>query len=387
MLNALIGTSLVWTVALLLAALAPPAAVTVRDNPNDGGGAILVSWSAPEAESLAPTGWQVLRSTAPDSGFTVVTEEPAQSLEFLDAGTRDGTPYYYQVIALYETGPAAAAVAGPVLSRPQWFRTPQLNVLVVLVVICVVFAVYLGQARRGRKMFIRKIAGLDAIDDALGRATEMGKPILFSFGLGVLTDMVVMAALPLLRRIAGRSARYSTRLLVPNADPLVMTAAQETVKEAYTEAGRPDLYNADNVSFVTSDQFGYAAGVDGMLLRERPGAVFWIGSFYAESLIMAETGHSVGAIQLAGTIDTAQLPFFVAACDYTMIGEEVFAASCYLKPEPMMLGSIKGEDFLKMWLIVITLAVVALATVTEALNIAALRPVVALVTGWFTPAY
>jgi len=40
----------------------------------------------------------------------------------------------------------------------------------------------------------------------------------------------------------------------------------------------------------------------------------------------------------------AQLPFFVAACDYTLIGEELFAASAYLSKEPRQLGSLKGQD-------------------------------------------
>jgi hypothetical protein len=39
-----------------------------------------------------------------------------------------------------------------------------------------------------------------------------------------------------------------------------------------------------------------------------------------------------------------QLPFFVAACDYTLIGEELFAASAYLSKDPKLLGSLKGQD-------------------------------------------
>jgi hypothetical protein len=34
----------------------------------------------------------------------------------------------------------------------------------------------------------------------------------------------------------------------------------------------------------------------------------------------------------------------VAACDYTLIGEELFAASAYLSGEPKQLGSLKGQD-------------------------------------------
>jgi len=47
---------------------------------------------------------------------------------------------------------------------------------------------------------------------------------------------------------------------------------------------------------------------------------------------------------VAGGAQRAQLPFFVAACDYTLIGEEFFAASAYLSGEPAQLGSLKGQD-------------------------------------------
>jgi hypothetical protein len=80
------------------------------------------------------------------------------------------------------------------------------------------------------------------------------------------------------------------------------------------------------------------------MVRAKPAACFYAGTFFAESLILAETGNSIGAIQIAGTAEAAQLPFFVAACDYTLIGEELFAASAYLSGEPHQLGSLKGQD-------------------------------------------
>lgn len=372
-------------ILLFLLGLAPPAGLEAFDTPNDEGSSITLTWQSPEEESLRPRAFVVSRSEAADTGFEPLGEVPGIQAEFSDNLARDGVPHWYRVGAVSGEDTAWADAVGPVRAAAQWFNTTRFNILVVTLVICAVFCYYIVRARRGDKMFIRRIAGLDAIDEALGRATEMGKPILFSFGLGYITDMVVIAALPLLRRIAGKSAEYATRLMVPSSDPLVMTAAQETVKEAYSQAGRPDLYNADNINFLTSDQFGYAAGVDGIILREKPGAIFWLGYFYAESLIMAETGQSVGAIQLAGTTETTQLPFFVAACDYTMIGEEIYAASCYLKPEPMMLGSIKGEDFLKLSLIIIATLVVLLGTAAAVLGDRAgfLETAYRVVTGWF----
>jgi hypothetical protein len=123
-----------------------------------------------------------------------------------------------------------------------------------------------------------------------------------------------------------------------------MTTGRETVQSAYLAAGRPDAYNEDRIYYVTDEQFGYVAYLTGLMVREKPAACFYMGSFFAESLILAETGNSIGAIQVAGTAQPAQLPFFVAACDYTLIGEEFFAASAYLSGDPDQLGSLKGQD-------------------------------------------
>ncbi len=264
-----------------------------------------------------------------------------------NSDTRDGSEYYYFIRTQTRSGYQDSPIVGPVVSKAQWFNTQRMNVLVVTLLVSVLVVYYIRRARAGDKLFVRKIAGLDAIDDAVGRSTEMGRPILYSFGLGYLNEVWTIASLSILHRVAQKCAEYSTRLLIPQYDPLVMSAAQETVKQAYSERGRPDLYDERDIAFLTADQFGYAAGVDGMVLREKPGAVFWQGYFYAESLILAETGHSVGAIQIAGTTSVEQVPFFVVACDYTLIGEEMYAASCYLRPEPQMLGSLKGEDFTK----------------------------------------
>jgi hypothetical protein len=70
---------------------------------------------------------------------------------------------------------------------------------------------------------------------------------------------------------------------------------------------------------------------------------------------LAETGNLAGSIQIAGTDEASQLPFFVTACDYTLIGEELYAASAYLAREPLLLGALKAQDMLKgfamLWLL------------------------------------
>ena len=189
-----------------------------------------------------------------------------------------------------------------------------------------------------------EIAGLEAVDEAVGRATEMGRPCLFVPGILDMNEIQTIAGLTVLSRVAQVAAEYGAHIEVPTSKSLVMTTASETVESAFLAAGRPDAFNEDDVYYVTDEQFGYVAYLSGMMVREKPAACFYMGAFFAESLILAETGNSIGAIQVAGTAMPSQLPFFVAACDYTLIGEEFFAASAYLSGDPDQLGSLKGQD-------------------------------------------
>ena len=215
--------------------------------------------------------------------------------------------------------------------------------------------IFMAMARAGRVFKIRKIAGLDAVNEAIGRATEMGRSILYTTGLEVASHIATIASMTILGRVAKRAATYGTRLQVPSFDPIVMTLCQEIVRESFLEAGRPDDFNPNDIFYLTSDQFAYTAAVNGIMVRDRPATVFLMGMFYAESLLLAETGNSIGAIQIAGTDATHQLPFFIAACDYTLIGEELYAAGAYLSRDPALLSSLKASDLVKgiLWLAIL----------------------------------
>jgi hypothetical protein len=64
-------------------------------------------------------------------------------------------------------------------------------------------------------------------------------------------------------------------------------------------------------------------------------------------VLLAEAGHEVGGIQIAGTANISQVPYFVASCDYTLIGEELFVAAAVLSDDAIQLGSVRGQDLAK----------------------------------------
>ena len=227
------------------------------------------------------------------------------------------------------------------------FLTGNETSFVFVLLSCLSIEYFINKAEN-EEIYLRPIAGIEAMEEAVGRATEMGKSVLFVPGISGLDQVDTLSGLIILGHTAEMTAKYEADLHVPVASPIVMETAKESCKESYLRSGRPDLYKEDMVHYVTDDQFAYAAGVNGIMLREKPAAVFYQGRFYAESLILAETGNSINAIQIAGTGSASQIPFFVTACDYTLIGEEFFAASAYLSKKPELIGSIKGQDMIKL---------------------------------------
>lgn len=341
--------------------LSPPSNVTAVDTPNDDGSSVTIKWDAAPADSSI-SGYQILRRIA-GGGLEEIGEMlPAGTTTYADASIEKGNAYAYIVRAVSETAATVESEeTAPVKGTDEWFHTGKIPLFIAMLFFSAAIVWNIYYARSGKEIFIRRIPGLEAVDEAIGRATEMGRSILYVLGLGGVEGAPTIAGMTILGQVARRTADYETRLRVPCYDPIVLNVVREMVKTAYLDEGRPDAYNEDDVFFLTESQFAYAAGVDGMIIREKPAAIFLQGSFYAESLILAETGNSVGAIQIAGTTSESQLPFFIAACDYTLIGEELFAATAYLSKDPMFLGSVRGQD----WGKVLIFAALILGVVLE----------------------
>ena len=371
----LLVPSLVWGQA------ASPPDFEAFDTPNDGGGSITVTW---QLDAAAPgdavynvyvaelaNGPFHLAASVP-AGDGLQSEDPAvfgfgpetarhqfahvqkYKAEGESVALESGTPYFLRVGVQTADGEGRGK-AVEATATAQLFNWNKLNNLLLGVVLSAAILISISMAKR-KELFVRRIAGLEALDEALGRATEMGRSVLYIHGLRAMDAISTIAAVNILGRVARRTAEYDTLLKVTNSDPVVMSVSQETVKEAYIEAGRPDAFNPDNTFIAGTDQFSYAAAVEGIMVREKPAAHIMMGYFYAESLLLAETGASTGAIQIAGTDAFTQLPFFVTTCDYTLLGEELYAASAYLSREPRLLGSLKGQDIGKGLLLFVLVA-------------------------------
>ncbi|MCL2063457.1 MAG: hypothetical protein FWG98_03665 [Candidatus Cloacimonetes bacterium] len=245
----------------------------------------------------------------------------------------------------------------------DWFNNNTIPMLVATLIFGFLVFYSYSLTKSGKDLFIRPIAGIEEIDNAVGRATEMGRPMLFVPGLTSIDDVATLAALSILGHITKKAAQYDTKILVPVSDYIVLPIAQQIVKESYSIAGRPDSFDSNDVFFVAFEQFAYVAGVNGIMIRQKTATNFYMGYFFAEALVMTETGNMTGAIQVAGTDAVTQIPFFITTCDYTLIGEELYAASAYLSKDPMILGTLKSQDYTKLIIIICILVGTILSTI------------------------
>jgi hypothetical protein len=364
----------------------PPTGVKVEAPENNGGLNLVVSWEL----SRGATGYSVLRRdgglSEEGNPWTVVADQlPADKVEVSDQVTSDPweTPpleaYTYRVVALDAARPAPpvleddeakttasreayalalAAIEGaspPVSGSPEasFLVTTPGHVLLLALIVTVggLMFYFSDQARKGHPMFIRRIPGIDAIEEGIGRATEMGRPVLYVPGIDELQDIQTIASMLILGQVAKKVAEYQADIIVSCTIPIVREVADEVVKAGFYQAGYPEAYKPANTRFISSEQFAFCAGTNGIILREKPSTNIFLGRFFAEALILAETGFVNRSIQIAGTAEATQLPFFVAACDYTLIGEELFAVSAYLSQDPRLVSSLKASDYVKLFIV------------------------------------
>ena len=186
---------------------------------------------------------------------------------------------------------------------------------------------------------IRKIAGLEAIDEALDARQDGQTGPLFTWYERVRLRNVRGTCR--LSYVAKMAAQYDTRLIVTTRRPYIHPVASDIVKQSYLEAGRPEAFNPEDIRYVSEWQFvSHTAAVMGIFQREKPAANLLIGYWMAESLVLAEVGAQAGCIQIGANTNIFQIHFFIVTCDYTLIGEELFAASAYLSKDPMLTGTV-----------------------------------------------
>jgi hypothetical protein len=233
--------------------------------------------------------------------------------------------------------------------------------LILLVLSFALFYYYMITSKSGTKIKARTFPAVAAIPEAIGRAAEMGRPVYYSTGYGGGTlnnpanGIQTLAGISILGYATRLCARAGVKITyftcIADSLPLV----EETMRTAYLEEGKPEEFDATSSIAFQNEQSPYISASLGWIQREKPASSFLIGGFYYESVVLGEAGNTIGAMQVGGSANTHQLPFLVATCDYTLIMEELYAASAEISGNPDVLASLRGEDLMKFIILGITI--------------------------------
>jgi hypothetical protein len=223
-----------------------------------------------------------------------------------------------------------------------------------------IFYVFMRRALQGKVRKMRSLAALQAIPESIGKAAETNRPVHFNPGTVGFSGAVAgnaaqtFAGLSVLSYVAKLTAKYKVPLYVTLSYGELIPVVESIAREAYASENRADAVSRETHILyfpVAISNAPFVSGVLGLFERVKPAANIMIGGAYYESLAISEQGYVIGAIQIAGTAMVSQIPFFVAACDYTLIGEEIFVAGAVVSQDATILGSIVGEDLLKIILL------------------------------------
>lgn len=221
-----------------------------------------------------------------------------------------------------------------------------------LVTLIVIWVVSIILIKSEREIWIRRLPALDFIDESVGRAAEMGKPVVvqgFGSGTSGLQSSIapmIMAGLAVLGYVARICARHGTQIIAPMRSESVIPVADEVLRTSYRMEGKLQEYEANKEEMLPWARTQAALVAIGQ--RYRPATNIMIGAFWHESVQIAETYGRVGAVQIGGTGRLYQIPFFAAVCDMVLIGEEIYAVGSYLNPTREMLASIQMSDIAKL---------------------------------------
>jgi len=213
-----------------------------------------------------------------------------------------------------------------------------------------------------KELWIRRIPALDAIEESVGRATELGKPVLCAMGSGQLRSKhagITLAGISIMSYVADLCAKLGTRIIVTPRDPMAIPLIKEIIQTAYLGQGNLEEYNENDIIFFGNQAHTWTSGIMGTIDREDVATHIRVGRYSANALLLAEHSVKHGTMTIMGTNNQAQLGFLFAICDYVLIGEECFAAGAYLSKDPAQILTIMSQD----WIKTIVIALILVGTV------------------------
>ena len=247
------------------------------------------------------------------------------------------------------------------------------NLFIIFVIYLAIMFYFVWRGRKGDKVELRKIPAIDAIDEAVSRAVELGRGVHWTEGhprASKLYDaygVYLVASLAFLAKIATSCAEKGARLLLSVGHPELYPIVKDLTQTAYNMAGHPEAYVESDIELMP--EYSYLAAVLGRITREHPAAHIQIGYFWGQdSVAVPEVAQGEGCFSINGG-QVGALQYLVVLSDYVLIADELFASSAQISQDPVLIMNMVGLDVEKALLI----ASIIIGTILSSLGVTALQ--------------
>lgn len=252
-------------------------------------------------------------------------------------------------------------IVSKIIFRGLMIKSGQTSSLFILILFGLFVYVSYFLSKQGKKWYIRPIEALMMLEEGVGRAAEMGRPIVMTPGMSGLNNPLTLAGLSITGEVNQQAAALGVKPINITSSATVSMVLEAIVKDAYLAAGKADEYSLGKYVFWTGgEQFAYATYLMGSIMSEKPATIVFVGSFLSDIMMNAEIGKRVNAMEIGGTLDTTALATMAMVCDSVLIGEEIYAAAAYITKDELLAGSIAGQD----WSFVFMVATLILGILT-----------------------
>jgi hypothetical protein len=235
--------------------------------------------------------------------------------------------------------------------------------LVILVVFWIAYYYLITQVKKGKGPEIRRIAAVDALEEYVGRAIEMGRPMHYTTGQIAEADNPrfanVLSSLKILGYVAELCARKGADLIVSVTAQTVFPMAQSIVRSAFIKEGVPEKFNAETVQYMGGQEITRQIG---NMERYNIATNVYIGDIGGSCWIVCEAAARIGATQIAGTPNDSNMVVLAITSDYTLLGDEQYTAGAILSESPADIASVWVSDIFK----ILCIGVIILITISYA---------------------
>ncbi len=211
---------------------------------------------------------------------------------------------------------------------------------------------------------LRTITAYQALRQQAGMAVESGRRPLLTLGRGPLhtpAGPASVAGMHILQDLAQASGSGRLGPYVTVGSATLLPIAQDGLRTAADRRGQPLAFHPDDVHFIADESFPfvYAAGTAETIGRNESGNTIAVGRFGTELAIIGEAAIRNEHQPILGSDDSSAIAIAFAYTQDSLWGEEIFAASAYLRHSASQLASVRVQDVLR-WLVAAILILTAL---------------------------